>query len=98
MITNTQIRNALTGALAFMVLGLMVSCADSLVAPADEALSVDPQLEVLIQDPTPACSLDGGIWVCPSGGPEVTTSDDDDGPIHCEVIEGVMYCEPVGGD
>jgi hypothetical protein len=36
MITNTEIRNALTGALAIMALGLFASCSDSIVAPADD--------------------------------------------------------------
>jgi hypothetical protein len=96
MITNTEIRNALTGALAIMALGLFVSCSDNLVAPADDALDVHPQLGVLVQDPVQGCSMVEGLWVCSPVGSGLVTSDS--GPQHCEFIQGVLHCEPVEGD
>ena len=94
MITNTEIRNALTGALAVMALGLFVSCSDTLVAPVEDDVGVHAQFGALVQDSVQACTMVGGIWVCSTVGPGIATTESGDGDQHCEVIEGVLYCEP----
>lgn len=95
MITNTQIRNALTGALAIMTLGLFVSCSDPLVAPMDDGSLVNAPAATLLQDPLQPCALVDSVWVCPPSDAGATTFDS--GRQHCEIIEGVLYCEPEDG-
>jgi hypothetical protein len=93
MITNTVIRNALTGALAIMALGLFVSCSDTLVAPMDDGSLVNAPSAALLQEPLKSCTLVDGVWVCPPADSGATTLDSE--TQHCEFIEGVLYCEPV---
>lgn len=95
MITNTQIRNALTGALAVMALGLLVSCSDTMVAPAEDASFFQGPSADVTQEPLKSCALLDGVWVCSTAETETTTSDS--GQQHCEFIAGVLYCEPVDG-
>lgn len=95
MITNTQIRNALTGALAVMALGLLVSCSDTLVTPGDDASSTQAPSADLAQEPLQSCALVDGVWVCSTTDSDATTSDS--GHQHCELIAGVLHCEPVDG-
>ena len=94
MITNTQIRNALTGALAVMALGLLVSCSDTMVAPAEDAASFQGPSAEVVQEPLTSCALVDGVWVCSTTETETTTSDSRQ---QCIMIEGVMHCEPVDG-
>jgi hypothetical protein len=96
MITNTEIRNALTGALAIMVLGLFASCSDAIVAPADDANAIHAPSAALAQDSLQSCTLVDGVWVC-SGTTTTTTTTttSDSGGQFCEIIYGVLYCEPI---
>ena len=95
MISNTQIRNALTGALAIMALGLFTSCSESLVAPAGDTLEPMAPPARAEQAPLQSCSLVDGVWVCTSTG-TVTLGDDGDEE-YCEFIMGVLYCQPKEG-
>ena len=92
MITSTHVRNALTGALAVMVLGLFASCSESPVAPLDDAVGVVEPSAALVPSPVQTCKLVNGVWVCStpvSGGALM-----DEGRQQCILIGGVLYCEP----
>ena len=96
MITNTEIRNALTGALAVMALGLFASCSDTLVAPLDDGSAIHAPSADTTQEPLQSCTLVDGVWVCTSTGETTTTTNTLDGDHqHCELIGGVWYCEPI---
>jgi hypothetical protein len=92
MITHTEIRNALTGALAIMALGLFASCADTPLAPVDDGYTIQAPSENTVQEPLQSCTLVDGVWVCTSTGTNTTTSGG--GLDHCRVIYGVWYCPP----
>jgi hypothetical protein len=96
MITNTEIRNALTGALAIMALGLFASCSETPVAPVDQ----DPAVHAPAADSTQlslqSCTLVDGVWVSTSGGGGATTSSGGTNLEHCRTIGGVLYCPPDG--
>jgi hypothetical protein len=96
MITTRQVRNALTGSLAVMALGLFASCSEGLLAPleADFGLAVLQDTASLVVDQT--CELVDGVLVCTPAGGNATT-DDGDPEQQCEFIGGVLYCEPPGG-
>lgn len=98
MITNNQIRNALTGALAVMALGLFASCTESLVAPDQYGLEPAGVSASTEQEDLQFCTLVDGVWTC--GGPTASTLDGGttagDGEDHCEVIMGVLHCPPDG--
>jgi len=97
MITNKQVRNAFTGALAVMALGLFSSCSESLVAPGDDALEPLAPTTAVGQEKLQSCSLVDGVWVCESSTETTmttTTEDGGDDGRHCEIIMGVLYCPP----
>jgi hypothetical protein len=93
VITNTEIRNALTGALAIMALGLFASCSESPVAP----LGDDPAIHAPAADSTQlaiqSCTLVDGVWVCDGSGGATTTSGGTNLE-HCRTIGGVLHCPP----
>jgi hypothetical protein len=94
MITNTEIRNALTGALAIMALGLFASCSDSIVAPVDDGNAIHAPSAAPAQLSPQSCTLVDGVWVC-SGTTTTTTTTTTGGRIHhCEMIMGVWHCPP----
>jgi hypothetical protein len=93
MITNAEIRNALTGALAIMALGLFASCADTPVAPMDDGSAVHAPLSNTVEGSLQSCTLVDGVWVCTSGGGATTTSGGTNLE-HCRTIGGVLYCPP----
>ena len=97
MITNTEIRNALTGALAIMALGLFTSCSETPMAPLDQ----DPAIHAPAADSTQlslqSCTLVDGVWVCTSGGGGGATTMSGGRDQECIMIAGVMYCDPIGG-
>jgi hypothetical protein len=68
MITNTEIRNALTGALAIMALGLFASCSETPVAPMDDGRAVHAPAADSTQLSLQSCTMVDGVWVCGSGG------------------------------
>jgi hypothetical protein len=97
MITNTEIRNALTGALAIMALGLFASCSDSIVAPADDENAIQAPSAAPAQLSPQSCTLVDGVWVC-SGTTTTTTTTTTSGGFDgqfCELIGGVLHCEPI---
>jgi len=95
VITNTEIRNALTGALAIMALGLFTSCSETPMAPLDQ----DPAIHAPAADSTQlslqSCTLVDGVWVCTSGGGGgATTTSSGTNLEHCRLIGGVLHCPP----
>jgi hypothetical protein len=95
MITNTEIRNALTGALAIMALGLFASCSETPVAPMDDGRAVHAPAADSTQLSLQSCTMVDGVWVCGSGGSTTTTSGGTNLE-HCRTIGGVWYCPPDG--
>ena len=95
MITNTEIRNALTGALAIMALGLFASCSDSIVAPADDGNAIHAPSAAPAQLSPQSCTLVDGVWVCSGTTTTTTTTSGGFDGQFCELIGGVWYCEPI---
>lgn len=99
MITSRRIRNALTGAITVLALGLFASCVENPTAPS----GVEPSL-ALASSTTQTCTFQGGQWVCTTSPQFNTTNDggDDEGDggghRNCILIGGVLYCEPGGGE
>jgi len=97
MITNIEIRNAVTGALVVMALGLFTSCSDTLVAPADDGYGLHAPSASNLQQPVQSCTLVDGVWVCTSTSTTTTTTTNNGGQ-YCEFIFGVLHCEPIDGN
>jgi len=96
MITSTEIRNALTGALAVMALGLFASCSDTLVAPVEDGSAIHAPSANTAQETLQSCTLVDGVWVCTStSSSDTTATTSGGGEQFCEVIHGVWYCEPI---
>ena len=99
MITSTEIRNALTGALAVMALGLFASCSDTLVAPVEDGSAIHAPSANTAQETLQSCTLVDGVWVCTSTtSSDTTATTSDSGIINCRMIHGVWHCEPNQAD
>jgi hypothetical protein len=112
MITSTQIRNALTGALAIMALGVLASCSEGIMAPADDMTCSEgimapaddmsgPIGTTAAQEKSglPSCALVDGVWACGGTSSTMTLGNEangDDDEPHCEIIMGVLHCPPDG--
>lgn len=97
MFTNTQIRNALTGALAIMAFGVLASCSESLVAPADDTMEPVSNSAVPGQGTLQECTVVDGIWVCGGTTTSMALDNEPTGEAeehHCEIILGVLHCPP----